>query len=183
MYIISKPICRALDTLAAVAAKSLQSCLTLCDPKDGSSPGSPVPGILQARRLEWAAIFFSNAWKWKVKGKSLVMSNSSRPHGLQPNQAPPSMDFPGKSTGVGCHCLLQYFTILLFISKSVMKQATKYQFTGLKFKLNELQWGLAVSKKGQLAISQRVYIGRYSLSAKSETSLGNPFEMHSLCKD
>ena len=56
---------------AAAAAKSLQSCPTLCDPIDGSSPGSPVPGILQARTLEWVAISFSNAWKWKVKMKSL----------------------------------------------------------------------------------------------------------------
>ena len=56
---------------AAVAAKSIQSCLTLCDPIDGSPPGSPVPGILQARILEWVAVSFSNAWKWKVKVKSL----------------------------------------------------------------------------------------------------------------
>ena len=56
---------------AAVAAKSLQSCLTLCDPIDSSPPGSLVPGILQARTLEWVAISFSNAWKWKVKVKSL----------------------------------------------------------------------------------------------------------------
>ena len=55
---------------AAAAAKSLQSCPTLCDPTDGSPPGSPVPGILQARTLEWVAISFSNAWKWKVKVKS-----------------------------------------------------------------------------------------------------------------
>ena len=53
------------------AAKSLQSCPTLCDPIDGSPPGSPVPGILQARTLEWVAISFSNAWKWKVKVKWL----------------------------------------------------------------------------------------------------------------
>ena len=52
-------------------AKSLQSCPTLCDPRDGSPPGSPVPGILQARTLEWAAISFSSAWKWQVKVKSL----------------------------------------------------------------------------------------------------------------
>ena len=51
--------------------KSFQSCSTLCDPIDGSPPGSPVPGILQAGTLEWIAISFSNAWKWKVKGKSL----------------------------------------------------------------------------------------------------------------
>ena len=56
---------------AAAAAKSLQSCPTLCDPIDCSLPGSPVPGILQARTLEWVAISFSNVWKWKVKVKSL----------------------------------------------------------------------------------------------------------------
>jgi len=56
---------------AAAAAKSLQSCPTLCDPRDGSPPGSAVPGILQARTLEWVAITFSKAWKWKVKVKSL----------------------------------------------------------------------------------------------------------------
>ena len=56
---------------AAAAAKSLQSCLSLCDPIDGSPPGSPIPGILQARTLEWVAISSSNAWKWKVKVKSL----------------------------------------------------------------------------------------------------------------
>ena len=53
------------------AAKSLQSCLTLCNPIDGSPLGSPIPGILQARILEWVAISFSNAWKWKVNVKSL----------------------------------------------------------------------------------------------------------------
>ena len=56
---------------AAAAAKSLQSCPTLCGPIDGSPPGSPVPGILQARTLEWVAISFSNAWTWKVKVKLL----------------------------------------------------------------------------------------------------------------
>ena len=56
---------------AAAAAESLQLCLTLCDPIDGSPPGSPIPGILQARTLEWVAISFSSAWKWTVKVKSL----------------------------------------------------------------------------------------------------------------
>ena len=55
----------------AAAAKSHQSCPTLCDPIDGSPPGSLEPGSLQARTLEWVAISFSNAWKWKVKAKSL----------------------------------------------------------------------------------------------------------------
>ena len=55
---------------AAAAAKSLQSCPTVCDPIDCSPSGSPIPGILQARTLEWVAISFSNAWKWKVKTES-----------------------------------------------------------------------------------------------------------------
>jgi len=61
----------ASSPIAAAAAKSLQSCLTLCNPIDGSPTGSAVLGILQARTLEWVAISFSNVWKWKVKVKSL----------------------------------------------------------------------------------------------------------------
>ena len=93
----------------------LQSCPTLCDPIDGSLPGSSVPGILQARTLEWVAISFSNAWKWKVKGKSLSHVDSSWPHGRQPTRLLHPWDFPGKSTGVGCQCLLIY--ILLGLSR------------------------------------------------------------------
>ena len=59
--------------LHAAAVKLLQSCLTLCEPIDGSLSGSPVPGILQARTLDWVAISFSNAWKWKVKSLSNVL--------------------------------------------------------------------------------------------------------------
>ena len=92
---------------AAAAAKSLQSCLTLCDPIDGSPPGSPVSGILQARTLESVAIFFSNAWKWKWKWSCSVVSDPQRPYGLKPSRLLCPWDFPGKSTGVGCHCLLQ----------------------------------------------------------------------------
>ena len=88
------------------AAKSLQSCPTLCDPIDGNPPGSAVPGILQARTLEWAAISFSNAWKWKVKVKSLSHVRPSATPWTAAYQAPPSMGFSGKSTGVGCQCLL-----------------------------------------------------------------------------
>ena len=65
--------------VAAAAAKSLQSYPTLCDPTDGSPPGSTVPGILQARTLEWVAISFSNAGKWKVKAKSLRCLTLSNP--------------------------------------------------------------------------------------------------------
>ena len=75
------------------AAKSLQSCPTLCDPIDGSPPGSPVPGILQARILEWVAISFSNAWKWKVKVKSLSHIQLFATPWTAAYQAPPSMGF------------------------------------------------------------------------------------------
>ena len=77
----------------AAAAKSLQSCPTLCDPIDGSPPGSPVPGILQARTLEWVAISFSNAWKWKVKVKSLSCVRLFATPWTAAYQAPPSMGF------------------------------------------------------------------------------------------
>ena len=74
-------------------AKSLQSCPTLCDPIDGSPPGSLVPGILQARILEWVAISFSNAWKWKVKVKSLSRVWLLATPWIAAYQAPPSMGF------------------------------------------------------------------------------------------
>ena len=76
----------------AAAAKSRQSCPTLCDPIDCSPPGSTVPGILQARTLEWVAISFSNAWKWKWKWSRSVMSDSLTPW-TEAYQAPPSMGF------------------------------------------------------------------------------------------
>ena len=77
----------------AAAAKSLQSCRTLCDPIDGSLPGSPVSGILQARTLEWVAISFSNAWKWKVKVKSLSHVRLLATPWTAAYQAPLSMGF------------------------------------------------------------------------------------------
>ena len=84
---------------SAAAAKPLQSCPTLCDPIDGSPPGFPVPGILQARTLEWVVISFSNAFS--------VVSDSVRPHRRQPSRLPCPWNSPGKNTGVGCHFLLQ----------------------------------------------------------------------------
>ena len=83
----------SLHCAAAAAAKSLQSCPTLCDPIDGSPPGSPVSGILQARTLEWVAIFFSNAWKWKMKVKSLNHVQLLVTPWTAAYQAPPFMGF------------------------------------------------------------------------------------------
>ena len=78
---------------AAAAAKLHQSCLTLCDLIDGNPPGSPVPGILQARTLEWVAISFSIVWKWKVKVKSLSRVQLVGTPWTAAYQAPPSMGF------------------------------------------------------------------------------------------
>ena len=82
-----------MGSFIAAAAKSLQSCPTLCDHIDGSPPGSPIPGILQARTLEWVAISFSNAWKWKVKGKSFSRVRLLATPRTAAYQAPPSMGF------------------------------------------------------------------------------------------
>ena len=85
----------------AAAAKSLQSCPTLCDSIDGSPPGSPVPGILQARTLEWVAISFSSAWKWKVKVKSLSHVRLFANPWTAAYQAPPSMEFSRQEHWIG----------------------------------------------------------------------------------
>ena len=84
---------------AAAAAKSLQSCPTLCDPIDGSPPGSAVPGILQARTLELpfpSPMHESEKWKWSRS----VVSDPQRPNGLQPTRLLHPWDSPGKSTGL-----------------------------------------------------------------------------------
>ena len=90
------------------STKSLQSCPTLCDPTDSSPPGSPAPGILQARTMEWVAfpspMRESEKWKWSHS----VVSDSLWPHELQPTRLLCPWDFPGESTGVGCHCLLRW---------------------------------------------------------------------------
>ena len=82
-------------------AKSFQSCPTLCDPIDGSPPGSLIPGILQARTLEWVAISFSNAWKWKVKVKSLSRVRLLATTWTAAHQAPPSMGFSRQESWSG----------------------------------------------------------------------------------
>ena len=94
----------------AAAAKSLQSCPTLCDPIDGSLPGCPIPGILQARTLEWVAISFSNAWKWKVNMKSLSCVWLLATPQTAAYQAPPSLGFsrPEYWSGVPLPSLLKY---------------------------------------------------------------------------
>ena len=93
MSVISQYSWKKVYYNAAATAQSLQSCPTLCDPIDGSPPGSPVPGILQARTLEWAAISSSNVWKWKVKVKSLSRVRLLATPWTAAYQAPSSMGF------------------------------------------------------------------------------------------
>ena len=107
------------------AAKSLQSCPTLCDSIDGSPPGSPVPGILQARTMEWVAISFSNAWKWKVKGKSLSRVWLFGTPWTVAHQAPLSMGFSWQEYWSGVPfpspCIsevwLNYYNTYLIVTK------------------------------------------------------------------
>ena len=111
---------------ATAAAKSRQSRLTLCDPIDGSPPSSSIPGILQARTLEWVTISFSNAWKWKVKVKLLsylgfLVTPWTAAYQAQPTMLSVHGIFPGKSTAVGRQCLLhQSFNILSLIYQIIL---------------------------------------------------------------
>ena len=111
-----------MPTAAAAAAKSLQSCSTLCDPIDGSPPGSPIPGILQARTLEWVAISFSNAVKWKVKGKSLSPVQLLATPWTTAYQAPLSMGFSRQEYWSGLPLSSPMSTAALFISVKAWKQ-------------------------------------------------------------
>ena len=96
-----------LSHVVFAAAKSLQSCPTLCDPIDGHPPGSSVPGILQARTLEWVAISFSNAWKWKMKVKSLSPVRLLATPWTAAHQAPLSLGFSRQEYWSGCQGLLR----------------------------------------------------------------------------
>ena len=110
------------------AAKSLQSCLTLCDPIDGSPPGSPVPEIVQARTLEWVAISFSNAWKWKVKVKSLSRVRLFATPWTVAYQAPPPMGFSRQEywSGVPLPSPVELFDILQKQDVCIMIQYFHY---------------------------------------------------------
>ena len=117
-----------LSASAAAAAKSLQSCQTLCDPIDGSPPGSPVPDILQERTLEWVAISFSKAWKWKLKVKSLSRVWLLAAPWTAAYQAPPPMGFSRQeywsTTSDSSHRLrTNNFTICMEIQKTPNSQS------------------------------------------------------------
>ena len=113
-----------LSSAAAAAAKLLQSCPTLCDPIDISTPGSPVPGILQARTLEWVAISFSNAGKWKVKVKLLSHVQLLATPWTATYQAPPSMGFSRQEYRSGVP--LPSLFLVLENSKYTLSHSEKY---------------------------------------------------------
>ena len=124
-------VCFAYPAAAAAAAKSLQSCLTLCDPIDGSPPCSPVPGILQARTLEWVAIAFSSAWKWKVKVKLLSHVRLFPTLWTAAYQAPPPMGFSRQAYWSGLPLPSPSLTLASY-------KAVKHLFTALGYHTRSL---------------------------------------------
>ena len=116
----------AISGSAAAAAKSLQSCPTLCDPINGRPPGCPVPGILQARTLEWVAISFSNAWKWKVKVKSLSRVRLFATPWTAAYQTPQSMGFSRQEywSGVILPSLVSRSSPLLFCKTTSTRESS-----------------------------------------------------------
>ena len=129
-------------SLHFAAAKSLQSCPTLCDPIDSSPPGSAVPGILQATTLEWIAISFSNAWKWKVKAKSLSRVRLFVTPWTAVHQAPPSMGFSRQEywSGVPLPSPILAFYFLIFAYQNILMNLYSSYNGSWIWKLEKKTW-------------------------------------------
>ena len=142
------------------AAKSLQSCPTLCDPIDDSQPGSPVPGIPQARTLEWVAISFSNAWKWKVKGKFLSPIRLLASPWTAAYQAPPSMGFSRQEywSAVPLNTIICVYEYILIwcIWHTRYHTLTQYVLTGTH--LSKIYSSVSKTTYFHLVYSRRDYI-------------------------
>ena len=148
-----KPLYKLMQFILSLLLLLFQSCPTLCDPIDSSPPGSPIPGIVQARALEWVAISFSTAWKWKVKGKSLSHVRLLATPWTAAYQAPLSMGFSRQEDWSGVpspstHTLHIHTYHILFDClelSSVISSFVKFgSFRGIF-----LKWGLRV-KCGKL---------------------------------
>ena len=130
---------------AAATAKSLQSCLTLCDPIDGSPPVSPIPGILQARTLECVAISFSSAWKWKVKVKSLSRVQPFATPWTAAYQAPPSMgfsrqEFTALGETVSSLCTNSMYCQSLFVACEKLKSLSRVQLFAIPWTIQSMEF-------------------------------------------
>ena len=159
-------------TLLAAAAKSLQSCPTLCNPTDGSPPGSLVPGILQARTLEWVAISFSNAWTWKVKVKSLSRVRLFVTPWTAAHQAPPSMGFsrqehwsgvplPSPWLSLGLIICIKWLTKLkktIYYYYFIIKDTTLYHATFAQAAPKYGERGTELLPSGKATLSAPVFI-------------------------
>ena len=141
-------------TVAATNAKSLQSCPTLCSPIDGSPPGFPTPGILQARTLEWVAISFSNVWKWKVKVKSLSCVQLLATPWTAAYLAPWSMGFSRQ----------EYWSGVPLLSPQWQAAAAA------EYKSDELKWtpcyNKAVTKTPCVQLYKKIEVGSMILSPR-----------------
>ena len=133
---------------AAAAAKSLQSFATPCDSIDGSPPGSPVPGILQARTLERVAISFSNAWKWKVRVKLLSRARLLATPWTAAYQAPPSMGFSRQGYWSGVPLPPPKITLFLPYFVGQKRQKPQSRFQGRIYRIHLVMGGVwVISKK------------------------------------
>ena len=148
---------------AAAAAKSPQLCPTLCNPIDGSPPGSPVPGVLQARTLEWVAISFSSAWKWKVKVKLLSRVRLLATPWTAEHQAPPSMGFSRQEYWSGVPLYYSYFGYALakvfFIPKKFTFQCWKNMVKGKLYREYIPEYEYMLSIRGPYKTNNESKIG------------------------
>ena len=131
LQIFSQVLC-----LFLLLAKSRQSCPTLCDPVDGSPPGSFVPGILQTRTLEWVAISFSSAWKWKMKVKSLSRVQLLATPRTPARQAPPSLGFSRQEHWSGLPFPSPYETPIMWMLMHLMLSHRSLRLSSFFFFLN-----------------------------------------------
>ena len=137
----------------AAAAKSLQLCPTLCNPVDGSPPGSLISGILQARTLDWVAISFSNAGKWKVKVKILSCVWLLVTPWTAAHEAPPSMGFSRQEYWSGLPLLPLFFVYDIFF---LLEKKIVFKFLAVHFWLPnserevlESSWDVLVNRSTQ----------------------------------
>ena len=138
------------------SAKSLQSCPTLCDPIDGRPPGSPVPEILQARTMEWVAISFSSAWKWKVKVKSLSHVQLLATPWAAAYQAPPSMGFSRQEYWSGVP--------LPDFCYSGLDEPRQFAFLEWLWKMTEvMEWKRKSTPRHYLVLPLQTWRGRFML--------------------